>query len=188
MTAPSDAAPRDRDPDSRRRRAVRRVLGRAALHTVVLLGAYYLLPLRGNEPALVVRLIGSVGLMLFVLVWQVRAVLRAEFPFVQGLIGLSLAVPLMVVLYAGSYYALSVDDASAFTEPLGRTDALYFAVTTFATVGYGNIAPVSQPARVLAMTQMVADVVIIGFAVNTVFDLKGASRPSEGGGQRSSVG
>ena len=59
-------------------------------------------------------------------------------------------------------------DPSAFTEPLSRTDTLYFVITVFATVGFGDISPVSAAARVLASVQMIGDVVLIGLLVRAM--------------------
>ena len=39
--------------------------------------------------------------------------------------------------------------AANFTHPLTRTDTLYFAVTFFSTVGFGDIAAKSEAARVV---------------------------------------
>ena len=52
---------------------------------------------------------------------------------------------------------MSITSASAFSEPLSRTDALYFTTSTFATVGFGDITPVSQLARGVVSVQMIAD-------------------------------
>lgn len=166
-----------------RRRIALRIVGRTVVHIVGLVGAYYLMPIRGNDPALALRAAGSLGLLLTVLGWQVRLVLRADYPFAQGIIGLSLTVPLMVVLYAGLYLVTSTQDPAAFSEPLGRTDALYFAMTVLSTVGFGDISPSTDWARILSMTQMVATIVILGFAANTVFNLAGQSRPQQDGGR-----
>ena len=38
----------------------------------------------------------------------------------------------------------------------------------FATVGFGDISPVSQSARVVVMFQMLLDLVILGVGVNAV--------------------
>ena len=65
----------------------------------------------------------------------------------------------------------------AFSEPLNRTAALYFAVTLFSTVGLGDIAPVSQAARAVVTIQMVADLIVIAVVVRLIF---GAARGSAG--------
>ncbi len=56
----------------------------------------------------------------------------------------------------------------SFTDPLTRTDSLYFTVTVFATVGFGDIAPVTQAARVLVTVQMVGNLLLLGIALRVV--------------------
>ncbi len=41
-------------------------------------------------------------------------------------------------------------------------------MTVFATVGFGDIVPVSQTARVLTTCQMVADPVLVGLIANVM--------------------
>jgi hypothetical protein len=48
---------------------------------------------------------------------------------------------------------------------MNRTDALYFTVTTFATVGFGDITATSQIARLMVTVQMVLDLLILGFGL-----------------------
>jgi voltage-gated potassium channel len=58
-----------------------------------------------------------------------------------------------------------MDDTApdTFNQHLSRLDALYFTVTVFATVGFGDIVAVTEPARALVLVQMVGDLVIVGF-------------------------
>jgi len=51
------------------------------------------------------------------------------------------------------------------THPLTRTDALYFAVTVVSTVGFGDIVPVSQSARLVVTVQMLLDLLALGLVV-----------------------
>ena len=53
-----------------------------------------------------------------------------------------------VVVLAGT-------DPGSFTEPLTRTDSLYFVVTVFATVGFGDITPLSLSARYAAVAEAI---------------------------------
>jgi hypothetical protein len=46
--------------------------------------------------------------------------------------------------------------ASAFGERLTHTDGLYFTVTVFSTVGFGDITAKSQAARLVVTGQMIA--------------------------------
>jgi voltage-gated potassium channel len=58
--------------------------------------------------------------------------------------------------------------ASNFSEPLTRTDALYFTVTVFSTVGFGDITAKTEAARLVVTGQMIADLVVIGLAVKVI--------------------
>ena len=100
--------------------------------------------------------------------WQVRSVLRSPHPGLRAAETLALTVSLFLVLFAACYQQLAATDASAFSEPLSRTDTLYFVITVFATVGFGDISPVSAAARVLASVQMIGDVVLIGLLVRAM--------------------
>jgi len=87
---------------------------------------------------------------------------------VQAIEGLAFAVPLFLLLFATGYYVLASVTPGAFTELVNRTDALYFTVTVFSTVGFGDIAPVTQPARVAVLVQMVADLLVLGVLLRAV--------------------
>jgi voltage-gated potassium channel Kch len=50
-------------------------------------------------------------------------------------------------------------------ETLTRTDSLYFTVTIFATVGFGDISPASEAARILVMAQMILDLIVLGLGI-----------------------
>jgi voltage-gated potassium channel len=53
-----------------------------------------------------------------------------------------------------------------FSQPsLTRMDALYFTITVFATVGFGDITPTAQTSRLLVTVQMVLDLVLIGVVI-----------------------
>ena len=54
------------------------------------------------------------------------------------------------------------NSAASFTQPLTRTDALYFTVTVFTTVGFGDITAKSETARVVLIVQMLGDLVLLG--------------------------
>ncbi|MCX5377505.1 potassium channel family protein [Streptomyces sp. NBC_00091] len=75
----------------------------------------------------------------------------------------------LYVLFSATYFLLSPDRPESFSEPLSRTDALYFAVTVFATVGFGDIAPADGAGRVPATVQMVADLIVVGLVAKVLF-------------------
>ena len=51
------------------------------------------------------------------------------------------------------------------THPLTRTDVLYFTVTVFSTVGFGDISAVSQSARLVVTAQMLLDLLALGLVI-----------------------
>lgn len=145
-----------------RRRLLRSLL-RSLTSVVVLVAVYYLLPLdRRVDPLTVVELV--LGLLVFcaVVTHEVWAVMRSDEPRLRALEGVSSSVPLFLLLFSTVYYLVDRSAPHSFTEPLSRTDALYFTVTVFATVGFGDIAPVTTATRLLATVQMVGDLVVIG--------------------------
>ena len=108
------------------------------------------------------------GLAFFVavLIWQIQKILSARHPEIQAVEALALTLPLFLLIFAMTYYLMSVHGSGAFSqEQLTRTDALYLAVTIFSTVGFGDISPVSEGARVVVMFQMLLDLVIIGVGI-----------------------
>jgi hypothetical protein len=53
---------------------------------------------------------------------------------------------------------------------------LYFTVTVFATVGFGDIVGVSQTARTVSMIQMVAGLVLVGLIARVMLGAVQESR------------
>lgn len=158
-----------------------RLLARAAAQIVIstsaLLGLYYAVPLDDADGAAVLGWLAG-GLLAFVAVAvvQVRGILRAPFPALRAIAGLGVAVPLFVLIFASSYLTVAASDPAAFSEGLSHTDALYFSLTIFSTVGFGDITPVSQGARIVASVQMVADLLVLGLLARVVFGAVQESR------------
>jgi voltage-gated potassium channel len=74
------------------------------------------------------------------------------------------------LLFAATYFVLGNISASNFSEPMTRTDALYFTVTVFATVGFGDITAKTEVARALVTGQMVAGIVVVGIGARLIVD------------------
>jgi len=84
-------------------------------------------------------------------------------------VAMATIIPLFLVLFAWIYLTLSHSDPSAFSEPLTRTSALYFTVTVFSTVGFGDIVPRIDPARLVCTVQMLADLAVLAVVVRLIF-------------------
>ena len=143
------------------------VLGlfRALATAVVLVALYYLLPLNHVKDVPVTLLVGLV-ILLAVTAYQLRAIVRAKYPAVRAVVALASTVPLFVLLFASVYFVMARASLANFgPHQLTRTDALYFTVTVFSTVGFGDIAPVSQGARLVVTAQMMLDLLVLGLGI-----------------------
>jgi voltage-gated potassium channel len=151
------------------RRRVLRSLLRATLTSTVLVVLYYRLPLTGAlEASTAALLLAGLAVFAGVITWQVRAILRSRYPGLRAIEALAAAIPLFLLVFAATYVKLAAAQPSAFSEPLSRTDALYFTITVFSTVGFGDITPVTQPARVVTMVQMLGDLVVVGLVLQVM--------------------
>ena len=143
------------------------VLGlfRALATAVVLVALYYLLPLDHVRDVPVTLVVGLV-ILLAVTAYQLRAIVRAKYPAVRAVVALASTVPLFVLLFASVYFVMARASPANFgPHQLTRTDALYFTVTVFSTVGFGDIAPVSQGARLVVTAQMMLDLLVLGLGI-----------------------
>lgn len=150
---------------ARRRRLFGLGLLRAFATTVVLVALYYLLPLDHikNVP---LTLTAGMAILLAVTIWQVRAIIRARYPALRAIEALAATVPLFLLLFASAYFTMAETNPANFnTHPLTRTDTLYFTVTAFSTVGFGDITAASQSARLVVTVQMLLDLLILGLGI-----------------------
>jgi len=150
-------------------RTITRAMLRAGASTAALVAIYYVLPLNRVDgwvavAILVLGLVALVGLVIF----QVRSIIASPFPALRGIQALATSVPLFLLLFAATYVVLATMSAGNFSQPLTHTDALYFTVTVFATVGFGDITATTQVARLVVTGQMIADLIIIGIAAKVI--------------------
>jgi hypothetical protein len=148
----------------------RRLVVEATLRTVatvaVLVTLYYVLPFDHTvDLVMVAEITLGCAVLAVIIGLQVRTVSRSPYPGIRAVEALAFTVPVYVLLFATTYFVMEYTTALSFTESLTRTDALYFSVTTFATVGYGDIAAKSETARVVVTVQMVLDLLFLGLVV-----------------------
>jgi len=165
------------------RRSVVMAVVRPLVTIAALIVGYFLLPVdRPLGVGTLVMLIVGVLLVAALIVWETRAILRSRHPTLQGVQALALIVPLFLLVFANVYFVLQNNQAASFSTPLSRTDALYFVVTVFATVGFGDIAPVTQAARILVTAQMIGDLLVLGIALRVILTAVQRGRERAAGG------
>ena len=146
-----------------------RGLLRALATTVALVALYYLLPLDHSTrwlaiTMLVIGLVALIGLIAF----QVRTIIVSPFPGLRAVEALATSIPLFLLLFASTYVVMGAIAANSFNQPMTRTDALYFTVTVFATVGFGDITAKTETARLLVTGQMIVDLIILGIGARVI--------------------
>jgi hypothetical protein len=143
---------------------------RTSLVVAVLISAYALAPLDPRPVGAVAAQLALWLLATFVVAgWQILAVSRSPYPGLRAIEAIAVSVPLLVLLFASAYFITGRVDAGSFNEPLTRLDALYFTVTVFSTVGFGDIVARTEAARMLVTLQIVADLVLIGLIAKVLF-------------------
>jgi voltage-gated potassium channel len=164
MTGPlvGDIEPRTRN------KLIAAAVARATLTTALLVIVYYTVPVHeGWGLSTGLRVLVALALFAAVLIWQIRRILTSKQPGIRAIEALAVTVPLFLLLFAGTYFVLSVNGAGNFSqEELTRTDTLYFTVTIFSTVGFGDITATSASARLVVTLQMILDLVILGVGIN----------------------
>jgi hypothetical protein len=153
------------------RRAAGWALVRILLTTAILTTLYFVLPLDARitgETAvlLTLGLVATVGMLVF----QTQAVVRAPRPALRAAEALSTSFTLFVLVFAVTYYLLNKNGTNVFTQPITRLDSLYFVVTVFGTVGFGDIAARSETARAIVTVQILGDILFVGVAVRAVVE------------------
>jgi hypothetical protein len=148
-----------------KRRAIVRVVGRVVVVWIVFIGAYFIYPVGNDSLGTAVKLAIDLVLVILVILWQVRRILHAEYPELRAIEALGVILAIFLVLFSALYLSMSHSSGSTFTQSLDHMGALYFTVTVFSTVGFGDITAKTDGARALVSVQMILDLVLIGVVV-----------------------
>ena len=154
-----------------RDRALHRELWLVALRLLVgcifILLAYAMMPTKDTTSwwAAVPITVGCLVIFVVVFARQFRRVQGANYPVLRAVETLVFSLLIFLVLFASIAVQLDEHTVGAYNEALNKIDAFYFSVTTLATVGYGDIVPVSSTARVVVTIQMLANLALLGVAL-----------------------
>jgi voltage-gated potassium channel len=135
---------------------------------------YFEVPIDFRQGASVVgRLVAGFSLFTVALVYEVRAITRAKRPILRAAVAMALIIPLFVIMWAWTYLTMSRSAPAAFGQRFSRITALYFAVTVFGTVGFGDIVPKTDIARLVVTLQILSDLIVVAVVVRLLI---GAAR------------
>jgi voltage-gated potassium channel len=136
---------------------------RVVAAVVLLVALFYIIPVEPGVGGwrLVVRSLFAgvfVAGAITLVIWQIRRRLHSD---QLPLEGLAAALVAGAVAFALADYVVAISSPHEFEGLKTRTDALYFALSTLFTVGFGDIHAVSQGARVLVIFQMVFNIGVL---------------------------
>lgn len=135
---------------------------------VGLLIAYYAFPVNWADSMVDVALslaltIGGLGLLGAMMIIDLDH-LRRGAPGRSARV-LSMMLVLMVISFSMAFYLLDLIRTDEISGLRTRTDALYFTLSTMATVGYGDVHAEGQVARALVCALIAFNVVVIASLV-----------------------
>jgi len=132
----------------------------------VLFGIFYLVPFDDRSTAeSLVRLFLGIVAFTVVLAVQLHRVKTADLPVLRAVRALGIATAVFLTVFAALYLSLAQGSDTNFSEPLDHTAAVYLTITIFSTVGFGDITPESDVARIVVSIQMILDLIVIGAVV-----------------------
>ena len=150
-------------------RAVARTVLRVTGSVIVLFVVYYLLPMdHASEPIAITILVIGLAAFVTLVAFQVRWIIRSRFPGLRAVEALATSIPFFLLLFASTYVVLATQSVGSFGGRLSHTDGLYFTVTVFSTVGFGDITAKTETARLVVTGQMLADLIVLGVALKII--------------------
>ena len=154
---------------AQRNRLITKMLTRSILVALLIVVAYYALPLDRPADIGLVILVGGLLALAGILTWQIRMIVGSPFPRIRAAETLVVGIPLLLVVFASVYFLIGKAQVDSFSEAMSKTDAMYFTVTVFSTVGFGDITAKSELARTLVTIQMLFNLAVFGLVAKLIF-------------------
>jgi hypothetical protein len=155
---------------------------RLTLSVTLLLVAYYAIPTGSTRNGTDLPwLLLDLSVFAVLVGAQIPLIVKSRHPILRAVEALGVLVPVYLLIFARIYVANSQNDPAGFSSPLDHVTALYFTVTVFATVGFGDITAQTDTARLVVTAQMLLDLVVLGLVVQLIFGAVKRSRSTTGG-------
>jgi voltage-gated potassium channel len=155
---------------------------RATATAGLLVVLYFVMPIEHRpHQSVVLRLGVALALFVVVLANEIRLISGHERPMLRATVAMATIIPLFLILFAWIYLTMSHADPGAFGGSLSRISALYFTVTVFSTVGFGDITAKTDVARLVVTVQMLADLAVVAVVIRLILGAatRGVDRQKE---------
>jgi voltage-gated potassium channel len=148
--------------------SLRTAVFRSVLACVALVVVYFAVPIddRGSALATALRVAITIVALIAVVLAIRRQALRQLAQPGAPLGGLVVSMVAGLLLFALLDYGVAYYAPDEFSGLHTRIDALYFALSTVLTVGFGDISAKGQLARVILCFQMLFNVVVLATAAS----------------------
>jgi len=160
-------------------------LMRSVITVALYLVAYFLVPWDAfSDWTALAIVIGFLAVATVTAIWQVGKILRSPYPAVHAIEALAIIVPIYLLAFSLGYFMLSDNNPDQFNEPLSLMSSLYFTLSVFATVGFGDITASVDASRAIVSVQMVLNLIIVGVGIKVILaavkwsrDMRGRKSP-----------
>jgi hypothetical protein len=127
--------------------------------TVFLIVSWIVTSSRGLGVLEIITAVVTVGGTLLVTIQAIRR--PTILPLRSLILQVIITGTVLVVNFAWIYWAYSPRPMTCMNVSLSKIDSAYFTPTTLTTVGYGDIAPVTERCRVIVSGQLILGAILI---------------------------
>jgi voltage-gated potassium channel len=143
---------------------------------------YFVLPLRQGDDPLPLAAATAIAVLAAILLaalaaTRIRDTLHGDLN--EGVHSLVTVLALAVLGFAVGYFLLARSDPSELPGLNTRLDALYFTLTTLATIGFGDIYPSGQAARGVTCVNILFNAVVVASLARTILGVISRTRAAQ---------
>jgi len=140
------------------------------LTIVVPVVAFFLLPLDSEFGELIAAMlvIAAAASLVPLSIRQAQTVLTSPDPLFDATRCIVSALVFLVVAFSSAYFVLAANYDNQVKGLDTKLDAIYFTITSLATVGFGDITATGQTGRAIVSSQMVVNFAVLAVSLRVV--------------------